>query len=684
MQTTPRRPDHASLTTALGDRLAWGADYNPEQWPPDLVASDVALMKEAGVTMATVGVFSWALLEPEPGVFDFDWLDLVLDQLVEGGIAIDLATATASPPAWLHRAHPEILPVTADGTVLGFGSRQAWCPSSPVVRDHQLRLVEELAARYGDHDGLALWHVGNEYGCHVSTCHCPTSAAAFRTWLEDRYHDVTGLNDAWGTAFWSQHYTDFDQVATPAATPSHPNPTQQLDFRRFSSDALLDCYRAERDVLRRHTPDVPITTNFMALWTFDGVEYADWADEVDVVSNDHYLRGSDHDPQRELAFSADRVRGLAGGDPWLLLEHSTSAVNWQLVNVAKGPGELARNSLAHVARGSNGAMFFQWRQSLAGAERFHSAMLPHAGTDTRVWREVVETGGHLRTLAKVADTVTEPARVALLSDTTSTWALDRPSLPVGGIAHADVARALHGAFWDRNVACDVVAPSGPWDDRDVVVVPAVMLVDDALPSRLAAAADRGAQVLVTFASGLADLDDHVLPGGYPGAFRDLLGIVSEEFTPPRAGEVIHLDDDLVGSRWFEDVRTTDATVVAAAVDGPRPGGPAITRATRGAGAAWYVATWLDDAGWAAVVADLLHATDIAPVADVDPGMEAVRRVGPSGSWLFLLNHADEPRTARGVRGHDVLADRATTGVVEVAAGGVAVVLEDSDDDGPDT
>lgn len=676
MPTPSPRPDHASLTADLGGRLAWGADYNPEQWPPETVEEDVRLMQEAGVTMATIGVFSWAWLEPEPGTFTFDWLDRVLDRLTGGGIAIDLATATASPPAWLHEAHPEILPVTADGTVLGFGSRQAWCPSSPIVREHQLRLVEQLAARYGQHDGLALWHVGNEYGCHVSQCHCPTSRQAFRAWLADRYGDVETLNAAWGTAFWSQRYTSFDQVGTPAATPAQPNPTQQLDFRRFSSDALRACYRAERDLLRHHTPDVPITTNFMALWTFDGVEYADWMDEVDLVTNDHYLRGTDERPERELAFSADRVRGLAGGDPWLLMEHSTSAVNWQPANLAKGPGELARNSLAHVARGSNGAMFFQWRQSLAGAERFHSAMLPHAGTDTRVWREVVEMGRHLRALAPVADTVTAPARVVVLSDTTSEWALGRPSLPVVGISHGEVARSIHAAFWDHNVACDVVPPATDLDGWDVVVVPAVMLVDDGMADRLDTAARQGAHVVVTFASGLADLDDHVFPGGYPGAFRDLLGLSTEEFTPPRRGATVQLDNGWAGRTWFEDVAVQDAEVVARAIDGPRPGGPAVTRAVRGDGAAWYVATWLDEAGWAGLVGQVLAASGVEPVADVDAGIEAVRRIGPDGSWLFLLNHHDEPRTARGISGHEVLADRAATGVVEVPAGGVAVVHED--------
>lgn len=317
-------------------------------------------------------------------------------------------------------------------------------------------------------------------------------------------------------------------------------------------------------------------------------------------------------------------------------------------------------------------MFFQWRQSLAGAERFHSAMVPHAGTDTRVWREVVEMGRHLRRLGDLVDTVTAPAHVVILSDTTSEWALGRPSLPVVGISHREVARSAYNAFWDRNVACDVVPPGSDLDGWNVVVVPAVMLVDDGMADRLVAAARRGAHVVVTFASGLADLDDHVIPGGYPGALRELVGVSAQEFTPPRPGTSITLDNGWTGTDWFEDVTVIDADVVARAQDGPRPGGPAVTRASRGDGFAWYVATWLDEAGWDGLVARILTTTGIVPVADVDRGLEAVCRTGPSGDWLFLINHHDEPRTAR-VTGHDVLADRAVDGRLDVAGRAVAVV-----------
>ncbi|MQA26688.1 MAG: beta-galactosidase, partial [Micromonosporaceae bacterium] len=403
------------------DGLCYGGDYNPEQWPERVWREDVALMREAGVNLVTVGVFSWAWLEPEEGRYTFDWLDRVLDLLHQHGIAVDLATATASPPPWFSHAYPQTLPVDADGRRLTYGSRQAYCPSSPSYRDAAVRLVEQLASRYAGHPALALWHVNNEYGCHVARCHCDTSAAAFRAWLRQRHGDLDGLNSAWGAAFWSQRHTAWEQIQPPRATPSFHNPTQALDFQRFSSDELLACYRAERDVLRRLSPDTPVTTNLMAGSGFWDADYWAWGPELDVVSNDHYLRAEEPENQINLAFAADLARSVAGSDPWLLMEHSTSAVNWQPRNIAKTPGQLRRNSLAHVARGSDGAMFFQWRASAAGAEKFHSAMLPHAGTRARVWREVVRLGADLRRLADIKGSTVD-AEVAILLDWSSLWA----------------------------------------------------------------------------------------------------------------------------------------------------------------------------------------------------------------------------------------------------------------------
>src|SRR5215208_2067648 len=339
-------------------RLSYGGDYNPEQWAEEVWAEDLRLMQEARVNLVSVGIFSWSLLQPGPDRFDFGWLDRVLDGLHAAGVRADLATATASPPPWFSHQHPESLPITADGTRLWPGGRQAYCPSSPAYRAAVAALVEAIATRYAEHPSLALWHVNNEYGCHVAHCHCETSAAAFRVWLERRYGDLDALNAAWATTFWSQRYDDWAEIGPPRTAPTFANPTQQLDWWRFSSDELRECYRNELAILRRITPAVPVTTNFMTP-SFKPVDYFGWAGEIDLISTDHYLRPAEGDTALDLALSGDLTRGLAGGEPWLLMEHSTSAVNWQARNLAKRPGEMRRNSLAHVARGSDGAMFFQ-------------------------------------------------------------------------------------------------------------------------------------------------------------------------------------------------------------------------------------------------------------------------------------------------------------------------------------
>ena len=391
--------------------IAYGGDYNPEQWPEEIWVEDMALMREAGVNMVSVGIFAWALLEPAEGQYDFSRMDRLLDLLHQNGIAADLATPTAAPPAWFFVRHPEALPVDRDGRRLSYGSRQTFCPSSPAYRTAALRIARALADRYADHPAVAMWHIHNEYGCHNAACYCETSAEAFRSWLKAKYgEDLDALNHAWGTAFWSQWYYAWEQVLPPRATGADPNPTHLLDWRRFCSDELLSLCTAERDVLRAAAPSTPATTNFMVNFSIEALDYWRWAPELDIVSNDHYLQSTDPESQIDLALSGDLVRSMAGG-PWLLMEHSTGAVNWQPVNRAKQPGEMRRNALAHVAHGADGVAYFQWRAAKAGAEQWHSAMLPHAGTDSQIWRDVVQLGADLRTLGEVRGS-TATAQVA--------------------------------------------------------------------------------------------------------------------------------------------------------------------------------------------------------------------------------------------------------------------------------
>ncbi|MDG4750249.1 beta-galactosidase [Micromonospora sp. WMMD718] len=656
-----------------GDGIWYGADYNPEQWPEQTWAEDVELMRRAGVNLVSVGIFSWALLEPAPGRYVFDWLDRAIDLLHDGGISVDLATATASPPPWLAHRHPETLPRRADGTVLWPGGRQAYCPSSPVFRDHSLALVEAVARRYARHPAVVLWHVSNELGCHNVHCYCDVSAEAFRGWLRERYGDLDSLNAAWGTAFWSQRYHDWAEINPPRTAPTFANPTQQLDFLRFSSDEQRAQLRAERELLNRLVRQ-PVTTNFMIGTGIKYLDYHSWASDVDVVSNDHYLTAADPQPQVNLALAADHTRGVAGGAPWLLMEHSTSAVNWQPRNVAKTPGQMRRNSLAHVARGADGVLFFQWRASRAGAEKFHSALVPHAGPDTKVFREVCRLGADLRALAEVRGSRVD-ADVAILFDYEAWWGAELDSHPSVDVTYTDRLSALHAALWRAGVTADVVHPSADLSRYRLVVVPTLYLVRDADADALRRFVEAGGTAVVTYFSGIVDEHDHIRLGGYPGAFRDLLGVRVEEFFPLREGETVRLDDGARADVWTEWLHAEGADVLAAYTDGPLPGVPALTRHAVGAGAAWYVGTRLDDEATDRLVARLLAETGVRPPVRAPAGVEVVRRRSADRSWLFVVNHTTEPARLA-VSGVELLGGARCDGELEVPAGEVAVVREE--------
>jgi beta-galactosidase len=633
---TPRR----WLRRAGAPRLEYGADYNPEQWPREVWAEDVRAMREAGVTIVSLAIFSWARIQPRPEVYDFAWLDEVIDLLHAGGIAVDLATATASPPPWLTSRHPEILPVDKHGNTIWPGGRQHWRPTSPVFRAHALRLVRALATRYGKHPALAAWHVSNELGCHNVYDYSEDAAAAFRAWLRDRYHTLDGLNTAWGTDFWSQRYSDWDQIIPPRQAATHPNPTQNLDFKRFSSDALKEHLRAERDLLHELTPEVPVTTNFMVMGETRAMNYADWATEVDFVSNDHYVLPG---PQArdELSFSANLTGNLAGGRPWFLMEHSTSAVNWQPINVAKKPGELERDALTHVAHGADAVCFFQWRQSRAGAEKYHSAMVPHAGEDSTLFRSVAALGERLRGLADVAGSDRAPADVAILFDWESWWVSEHDSHPTDRLRYRQEALDWYTALLNLGIRADVVPVGAPFRHK-LIIAPVLHVVPSELAGRLREHVAGGGHLVTTYFSGVVDQNDQVWLGGYPGALRDLLGIRIEEFGPLLDGETADLDNGTTGTLWTDRIDVTDPAVeiLARYKGGEQAERAAITRRAEGAGSASYVSTRLGADGLTVALPELLDGAGVT--SELPFALRGRVELARRGEHRFLINRTSEP------------------------------------------
>ena len=637
------------------ERIWYGGDYNPDQWPEEVWDDDVRLMKKAGVNLVSVGIFSWAKIETSEGVYDFDWLDRIIDKLGEAGIAVDLASATASPPMWLTQAHPEVLWKDYRGDVCQPGARQHWRPTSPVFREYALKLCRAMAEHYKGNPYVVAWHVSNEYGCHNRFDYSEDAEHAFQQWCEERYGTIDAVNDAWGTAFWAQRMNDFSEIVPPRfiGDGNFMNPGKLLDFKRFSSDALKAFYIAERDTLAEITPDLPLTTNFMVSASGSVLDYDDWGDEVDFVSNDHYfIPGEAH--LDELAFSASLVDGIARKDPWFLMEHSTSAVNWREINYRKEPGQLVRDSLAHVAMGADAVCYFQWRQSKAGAEKFHSAMVPHAGEDSAVFRDVCELGADLNKLSDegILGSRLAKSRVAVVFDYESEWATEHTATPTQHVHHVDGPLAWFRALADQGVTADVVPVRGAWDDYEMVVLPSVYLLSEETTRRVRDYVVGGGRLVVTYYTGISDEKDHVWLGGYPGSIRDVVGVRVEEFMPMgddftgvpdrlelSNGAVAHDIADVIGS-----VDGT-ATVLETFKDDPwtgMDGAPAIVAHTFGEGRSVYVGARLGRDGIALSLPEILDSLGMAEAGGNDGRVLHVEREGADGSrFVFSFNRTHE-------------------------------------------
>lgn len=637
------------------ERIWYGGDYNPDQWAEEVWDDDVRLMKKAGVNLVSVGIFSWAKIETSEGVYDFDWLDRIIDKLGEAGVAVDLASATASPPMWLTQAHPEVLWKDYRGDVCQPGARQHWRPTSPVFREYALKLCRAMAEHYKGNPYVVAWHVSNEYGCHNRFDYSEDAEHAFQQWCEERYGTIDAVNDAWGTAFWAQRMNDFSEIVPPRfiGDGNFMNPGKLLDFKRFSSDALKAFYIAERDTLAEITPDLPLTTNFMVSASGSVLDYDDWGDEVDFVSNDHYfIPGEAH--LDELAFSASLVDGIARKDPWFLMEHSTSAVNWREINYRKEPGQLVRDSLAHVAMGADAVCYFQWRQSKAGAEKFHSAMVPHAGEDSAVFRDVCELGADLNKLSDegILGSRLAKSRVAVVFDYESEWATEHTATPTQHVHHVDEPLAWFRALADQGVTADVVPVRGAWDDYEMVVLPSVYLLSEETTRRVRDYVVGGGRLVVTYYTGISDEKDHVWLGGYPGSIRDVVGVRVEEFMPMgddftgvpdrlelSNGAVAHDIADVIGS-----VDGT-ATVLETFKDDPwtgMDGAPAIVAHTFGEGRSVYVGARLGRDGIALSLPEILDSLGMAEAGGNDGRVLHVEREGANGSrFVFSFNRTHE-------------------------------------------
>lgn len=630
----------------------FGADYNPEQWPREVHAEDLELMDRAHVDFVTVGVFSWARLEPEPGCFDVAWLDLVLDDLHARGVAVDLAIPVASPPPWLGVLHPDSLPETRSGSTLWWGSRNQFNPSSSAYREAARRITRMLVQRYAEHPAVVMWHVGNEYG---QLSHDDSTARAFRVWLRERHGDIDALNQAWGTTVWSMGLRSFEDVIPPRETPYLLNPALELDFARFTSDQLLDCYLDLAGIIRETVPDACVTTNFMGF--FPLVDYGAWSEHVDVLADDHYTDPADPGSRLTASLTHSYLRTLGKGRPWVLMEQAAGAVNWRAHNVPKTVAQNRLDTWRAHAHGADVISYFQFRQAASGPETFHSALVPHAGAETARFQGVVELGRELDD-SPLADIDPGTSRVFFVHDWESwraagggghvTSALDpiaqneayyRPFFRAGERVDigpsALLAPALRGA-------AEAVAqrPEGTLRSRyDLIVLPSQFLARAELAPVLEQFVRDGGQLLIGPHSGVVDQDVRAHLGGIGGGLLELAGVFREEPWPLAAPIVVRDEtgEEAEVSRFVEVLRTTTAHRLWSVADGALEGRPVVTRRELGAGGVWYVGGLLEPETLHAVIGQAAAAAGLELVS-LPEQVEVIRR----GEAVVVLNHGSSP------------------------------------------
>ena len=628
-----------------------GGDYNPDQWPPDVWVNDMRLMHLAHVNSASVGIFSWTALEPEEGHFTFEWLDRIMDMLAENGVYAVLSTPSGARPAWLSQKYPEVLRMRPERLRNLHGTRHNHCLTSPIYREKTGIINTQLAERYQNHPALLVWHVSNEYG---GDCHCDLCNAAFRTWLQRKYETLDDLNQAWWTGFWSHTFTDWSQIESPSPVGEPFLHGLNLDWKRFITDQTIDFMCNEIEPLRRFTPHVPITTNFMGL--YPGLNYWNLAPHLDVISWDSYPSWhqeiSDAERAAQIAFVHDMNRSMKAGKPFMLMESTPSVVNWQQYAKLKRPGMHLLSSIQAVAHGSDTVQYFQWRKSRGSSEKFHGAVVDHTGDEhTRVFRSVIEVGQVLEKLDDIVGTTIRPD-VAIIYDTENRWAIeDVQGLMSGDKGYVTTCINHYQAFWKRGIPVDVIDMEQSLNSYRLVIAPMLYMVRPGVAERITKFVENGGTFVGTYWSGIVDENDLCFLGGFPGPLRQTLGIWAEEIDtlyPTDENTLRPTDDNLLkltGEYKIHElcdlIHAETAHVLATYGSDFYVGRPALTVNPLGHGQAYYIAARTEqrflDEFYNALVDDL----NIHPIihAPLPVGVSVSERSDGKKRFVFVMNFA---------------------------------------------
>ncbi|HEY0827684.1 MAG TPA: beta-galactosidase [Bacilli bacterium] len=634
--------------------MNFGCDYYPEHWPEARWRMDAQLMKQAGMNVVRLAEFSWSRLEPCDGQFDFSWLDRAIEVLVSEGISIVLGTPSATPPAWLIEKHPEILPVSADGTIMGFGGRLHTCHSQPVYRNYTREIVMAMAQHYALHPQVIGWQTDNELGTTLGDlCYCTSCREKFHLWLKHKYGSIHALNQEWGTIFWSQTYDKWEQVPIPTPVPAIHNPSLLLDWKRFQSDLEVEFQQLQIDILRLFAPNQWITHNMMGLHA--KLNYFDLGRNLDFVSWDNYPMGfwlnQGADPYN-VAMAHDLMRGIKN-KPFWVMEQQAGPAGWETLGNTPRPGQLRLWTYQAAAHGADAIVYFRWRSCRFGAEQYWHGILPHSGNPGRRYEEIRTTGEELQGVMHLLEGSMPNAEVGIVYSYDQLWAFQiQPHHP--DLTYQGQLAIYYKAMYDMNIPVDMLELNGDreWFAYKIIVAPLLFLMTEGVADKIKSYVQSGGTALITMRSGVKNWNNIVSDLEPPGCLAELLGIKILDYdcllgntqgiqwVVPNHGEKQNYEV----KKWCDVITAITAKTEAVYTKDYYAGKPAVTVNQYGRGKAWYVATEPEQDFIRVMMQIIVLQSKILPIVTTPEGVESARRVTQEGKiYIFLMNHTKEQK-----------------------------------------
>ena len=643
-------------------RLLHGGDYNPDQWLdyPDTLKDDLRLMKLANVNTMTVGIFAWSALEPTEGNYNFEWLDKIIDDVYNQGGRVILATPSGARPAWLSEKYPEVLRTNDRREKMLHGGRHNHCFSSPIYREKTQKMNYKLAERYGNHPALIMWHVSNEYS---GDCHCELCQENFRDWLKNKYKTIENVNKAWWGPFWSHTYTDWSQIESPSSIGENAVHGLNLDWKRFVTDQTIDFYENEAKPLRELTPNVPITTNFMAdtddLIPFQSLNYDKFSKHVDILSWDCYPAWhNDWETTKDLAtkvgFINDLYRSLKQ-QPFLIMECTPSGVNWHNVNKAKRPGMHTLASMQLLAHGSDSVLYFQWRKSRGSSEKFHGAVIDHDNSEeNRVFKEVSQVGEILDKIKEIKGSMKQ-SKVAIIYDWENDWALkDAQGFGKESRRYPQTLQSHYKYFWDKNISVDVVTPQQDLSKYSLVVAPMMYMMTEETMDRFRDYVKNGGVLVGSYLSGLVNETDLTYLGGWPKTLQETYGIDAKEIDtlyPKDKNSIKFGNESFEVVDYCTIIEAKEAEVLAKYEEDFYKNTPAITKNNLEKGKAYFIGARTNQEFLSKLYDEIVKDLHINEVEDFisEGGISIQIRENKDAKYYFVMNFTEEEKNI-GIKG----------------------------------